>query len=313
MIRAIVKQLLMAAPTVLLVALVAFSVLSLSPGDVASVALRSRTPLGGISKDTIQRFSTRHGLDLPFLTQFGIWLGNIAHGDFGQSLLTGQPVLREFTLRIGCTLSLALFGSLLAFLLGISGGLICALCRDRWPDKVLLGLSSLNMSVPSFWLALILLWLFSLKLRIVPAFGYQKLSDLFMPALALGIGSSSSLLQVTRASVMEALSSSWTFTLRGKGLSERTIMTKHILRNIAIPTLSLGIGDFIMMLGGSTLIENIYGLPGVGAYLVKSIPSKDIPVVSGFLFLLGLIIVLANLALEISYLIIDPRLRGRKS
>jgi peptide/nickel transport system permease protein len=313
MIRAIIKQLLMAAPTVLLVALVAFSVLVLSPGDVASVALRSRTPLGGISEATIRQFSARHGLDLPFLTQFGIWLGNIVHGDFGQSLLTGQPVLREFTLRIGCTLWLALFGSLLAFLFGIGGGLICALCRNRWPDKVLLGLSSLNMSVPSFWLALILLWLFSLKLRIVPAFGFRKLSDLFVPALSLGISSSSSLLQVTRASVLEALNSSWTFTLRGKGLSERTIMIKHILKNIAIPVLTLGIGDFIMMLGGSTLIENIYGLPGVGAYLVKSIPSKDIPVVSGFLFLLGLIIVLANLALEISWLIIDPRLRGGKS
>jgi peptide/nickel transport system permease protein len=313
MIRAIAKQLLMAAPTALLVALVAFSILVFSPGDVARTVLRSRTPLGGISEDTIRQFSLQHGLDLPFLTQFGIWLGNILHGDFGKSLLTGQPVLKEFALRIRCTLWLTLFGTLLAFLFGIGGGLICALWRDRWPDMVLLGLSSLNMSTPSFWLALILLWLFSLKLRLVPAFGFRKLSDLLMPALSLGISSSSSLLQVTRASVLEALTSSWAFTLRGKGLGEKTIMARHILKNITMPVLTLGIGDFIMMLGGSALIENIYGLPGVGAYLVKSIPAKDIPVVSGFLFLLGLIIILANLALEIVWLVIDPRLREKKS
>jgi peptide/nickel transport system permease protein len=188
-------------------------------------------------------------------------------------------------------------------------GALCAHHRNGLIDRFFSSIAFVGMSLPSFWVALLLLWAFAVCLRWFPAYGFSSPYDLILPALALSTTASGLLFRLVRSCILEAKGSAWMYTLKGKGLSEFAITTRHTLKNIAIPTLTQVVNSFILVLGDTIIVETIFGLPGIGFYLVHAVLVKDIPVVSGFVFALGLIVITVNLILELSYTILDPRTR----
>jgi peptide/nickel transport system permease protein len=307
--RMILKRLVMLFPTAVIVALISFSILFFSPGNTAELILREKTPIGAPDQATVLEYKKTLGLDKSFPHLFKQWIGNVLTGSLGNSLNTGLPVAEEFSDRFVYTSKLVIFATAIYVILGLLLGILSAVFKDRFLDHFVRGFAVLNLSLPSFWLALFLLWVFSMKLRIFPPFGYQGYISLVLPSVVLGLGRSSTLARLTRTCILEALNSPYAATARGVGLSETSILFKHVLINVLLPVVTLIGMNITSLLGGSVIIENIFGLPGVGSYLVKAVQIKDFPVISGFIFIFGIIIVLVNLLVDISYAIIDPRVR----
>lgn len=307
--QAIIKKLCMTFVTALLVALLCFSVMFYSPGNPAEKLLRYKDPTGGLNQKTVQMYAEKLGTNENFFEQFGDWLAGILKGDFGTSFKTGLPVLHEFTTRAGCTISLMLLSTLLALVVGLALGILSTLYHNNILDKVIRFFVVFNMSVPSFWLALLFLWIFSVQLHLLPSFGFNGFSSLILPVAVLGLSYSSTIIRMTKSCLMDNLSSAYVVTARAKGLSESSIMIRHVLINIALPIITLCGTNMTSLLGGSVIIENIYGLPGLGNYLIMAIMVKDFPVILGFVFLFALFIILINLLVDLTYTLIDPRVR----
>ncbi|AKL95888.1 ABC-type dipeptide/oligopeptide/nickel transport system, permease component [Clostridium aceticum] len=305
----LLKRLIMLVPTAIFVALISFSIIYFSPGDTAQLILRDKNPIGLPDDALVEEYERILGLDKPFPQLFSQWLKGAAVGDFGNSFKTGLPVTQEFRHRFLYTVKLVFLATCVYIFLGLLLGTLSAIYKDSIIDQFVRGFAAFNLSVPSFWLALFFLWLFSMKLKIFPAYGYQGFISLILPGFVMGLGRSSTLARLTRTCILEALDSPYVATARGIGLSETAILIKHVLKNILLPIVTLIGMNSISLLGGSVIIENIFGLPGVGSYLVQAINLKDFPIISGFIFIFGIIIVLINLLVDFSYVIIDPRVR----
>ncbi|WP_229396322.1 ABC transporter permease [Methanosarcina sp. DH1] len=308
-VQVIIKKLCRTLVTALLVALLCFSVMFYSPGNPAEKLLRYKDPTGGLNPKTVEMYAEKLGTNGNFFEQFGAWLAGILKGDFGTSFKTGLPVLHEFTTRAGCTMSLMLLSTLLALVVGLSLGILSTRYHNTILDKVIRFFAVFNTSVPSFWLALLFLWIFSIRLHLLPSFGFNGFSSLILPVTVLGLSYSSTIIRITKSCLMDNLSSAYVVTARAKGLSESSIMIRHVLINIALPIITLCGTNMASLLGGSVIIENIYGLPGLGNYLVMAIMVKDFPVILGFVFIFALFIMLINLLVDLTYTLIDPRVR----
>jgi peptide/nickel transport system permease protein len=304
-----VRELILFLPTTLLIALMAFSVMYFSPGRSALNILLSKNPLGGVSEESIAELEEKLGLNLSYWDQFGIWLKGAAHGDFGASFQSGLPVLQEFSNRFGCTLLLALMSVAIAAVIALFFGNLCAYFRNTPVDRAVTAIAAVSTSLPSFWIALLLLWVFAIRLRWFPAYGFTSVSDLVLPSIAIALPISGTIYRVVRGNVCEAQGSAWMYTLRGKGMSPAYILRKHTLKNISIPFLTQTANCFILVLGITMVVENIFGLPGIGSFLAHAVLMKDIPVVSGFVFAIGMLVITVNLCLETLYGMIDPRTR----
>lgn len=305
----VVKRLVMLFPTAVIIALISFSIIYFAPGNSAELILRDKNPLGAPDKAVVQEYEKTLGLDKPFTQLFGQWLRNVAAGDLGDSFKTGVPVIEEFSERFIYTVSLILLATVMYVVLGLLMGILSALYRDTIIDQSIRGLAVFNLSLPGFWLALFFLWLFSIKLKIFPAFGYRGFISLILPGLVLGLSRSSTLARLIRTCILEALNSSYVMTARAVGLPELMILLKHVLKNILLPVITLIGINSAGLLGGTVIVENIFGLPGIGNYLVQAVHIKDFPVISGFIFIIGIMIILINLLVDISYVFIDPRVR----
>ena len=305
----ILKKLLVALLTALLVSLACYAVLFFSPGDPAALLLRHKNPTGGLDQKTVELYADRLGTGRGFREQYLDWLGNAVKGDFGISYKSGAPVIEEFTSRFGCTFLLMLFSIGIALLVGILLGLLSARYHNGVLDHITRTFTVFNMSTPSFWLALIFLWLFAVKLRLFPAFGYDGLRSLVLPSVVQGLSNCGTFLRVTRICALDSLASGYVITARAKGLDEFSLLIKHVFKNILIPILTMMGGTFASLIGGSVIIETVFGLPGIGNYLISAIGVKDFPVILGFLFVLGLMIITMNLLIDAIYIVIDPRVR----
>jgi peptide/nickel transport system permease protein len=307
--RKLVRELLLFLPTTLLIALIAFSVMYFSPGRPALSVLLAKNPLGGVSEETVVELEEKLGLNLSYWDQFGMWLKGAAHGDFGESFQSGLPVLREFSNRFGCTLLLALMSVAIAAVIALIFGNLCAYFRSTLLDRAVTAIASVNTSLPSFWVALLLLWVFAIRLHWFPAYGFTSLRDLVLPSIAIALPVSGTIFRVVRGNAAEAQGSAWMYTLRGKGIHPALILCRHTLKNIAIPVLTQTTNCFILVLGITMVVERIFGLPGIGSFLAHAVLMKDIPVVSGFVFAVGMLVITVNLGLEVVYSLIDPRTR----
>ena len=295
--------------TAVLIAMLCFSVMYFSPGNPAAILLRYKNPTGGMNQQTVEMYAEKLGINQNFFVQFGGWVNDAFHGNLGYSFKTGLPVFQEFSDRMGCTFSLMLFATAVSLFVGVLFGVLSALYHRKFLDKIIRIFAVVNMSVPNFWMGILFLWLFAIKLNLLPSFGFNGPASIVLPGTVLGLGHSATIIRISKSCILENMSRCYVTTARAKGLRESAVVIKHVLKNIMLPIITLSGMSLVSIMGGSAIIESIFGLPGIGNYLVTAITVKDFPIIMGFSFLMGLIVVVINLLVDLSYALIDPRVR----
>jgi peptide/nickel transport system permease protein len=312
MLAFIAKRVLSLIPVIVVVAIVVFLLLRLSPGDPAVV-------IAGDNADAaaIERIRTSLGLDQPLVTQFFIWAGSLLQGDLGISIFSKIPVTDLILQRLEPTVSLALTTLFFSVLIAVPLGTIAGATAGSWLDRSLMLVSVLGFSIPAFVLGYCLIYVFSLQLRILPVQGFSSirqgigpfLSTIALPTMTMGLAYLVLIARITRASVLEMMGEDFIRTARAKGVKEHIVVTRHALRNSAIPILTvIGIG-VALLISGVVVIETVFNIPGVGRLAVDAILKRDYPVIQGIILMFSGIYVLINLAIDIGYAFLDPRVR----
>lgn len=295
-----------------LVAVLVFCLTRLASGDPVALLLGDQATVEDIALARAQ-----YGLDKPLPVQFALWMGELLQGNLGHSLFLQRPVAQALLERAEPTLFLALFAVSIAALVGVPSGMAAAIWRGSATDQAVSGVAMLGASVPSFWLGLILIQLFAVKLGWFPASGYgdpgaplaDRLHHLLLPALVLGMLNSALIIRFTRASMLDILGEDYVRTARAKGLPERTIMVKHVLRNALVPIVTVLGLTMALMIGGTVVTETVFNLPGVGNLVVRAVLRRDYPVIQGTLLVIAAIYVFINFAIDFLYTLVDPRIR----
>ena len=300
----LIKRFLLAIPVLLLTSLLVFLALHLSPGDPVDVIAGPLAP-----QAVRDRIRTQLGLDKPLPIQFVLYMSNVARGDLGDSILNHRPVREMIATKLPITAELGLASFALTYLLAIPLGVIAALNRNSFSDWFTMILALIGVSMPGFWLALILIYTFAVNLRWLPPTGYSSLKYLILPALALGLPRVGQVARITRSSMLEVVGQDYMRTARAKGLAEMVVVVRHALRNALIPVISLVGLDLGYIIGGTVVIESIFARTGIGDMMVRAIYSRDFPVLQGCMFVLTVAIILGNIVADICYVIIDPRIR----
>ena len=308
--RYVVRRLLATIVVLFLVTLVSFSIMSMVPGDPAVVMAGV-----GASADQVQRIREQFGLDAPFPVRLGRWYGGLLQGDLGQSILLSRSVTQAIAERLPATLSLAALAFVLTALGGITLGTLAALRQGSWVDHAVMTLAVIGVSVPGFWLGLILIVLFSVMRDWLPAGGYvpfaqspgEWLRALVLPAVSLALLQVGLLARITRSTVAETLRQDFVRTARAKGLSGWAVVGRHAFANATIPVVTvLGI-SVSLLLSGSVVVETVFSIPGLGRLMATAVLARDYPVIQGGLLATALLFVLMNLAVDVLYAWLDPR------
>lgn len=304
MLRLFARRLLLSIPTLVGVLVVVFLLLYVAPGDPVQAMVGERADAA-----TIARLRAELRLDEPLVTQFAHYAGGILRGDLGRSYITNRPIVQDIAERFPRTLLLATAAMLLATLTGVTIGVLAAIRPNGWFDRLALAITYLGISFPVYWVGLLLIVLFAVTLRWLPASGYGGISYLILPALALGSRSIAYLARVTRSAMLETLGADFVRTARAKGLAERTVLLRHALRTALIPVVTVIGLDFGAYLTGSILTETVFSWPGIGRYVVLAISRRDLPAVQGAVLFLSVVFVLVNLLTDVVYQKVDPRVR----
>jgi len=310
----ICKRLLLTLPTLLLVAVAVFLIIRLIPGDPAVVLLGE-----GADAASIAGVRADLGLDRPLPVQFFSWFGHALRGDLGRSIVSGEPVGASILQHFGITAAVVLVAVTFATLIAAAAGLIAAWRRNTAIDLAVVGAATVVLAVPSFWLGLVLLLLFGLKLGWLPFVGYVPFSEsagqavlfLVLPIVTLTITESGVLTRMMRASSIDVLQLDYVTHARAKGLSERAVLVRHVFPNAFAPTLTLVGLTLGHLLGGIAVIETVFTLPGLGRLMVDSVLARDYPVVQGCLLFTAVVYVVVNLLVDLCYPIFDPRVTAR--
>jgi peptide/nickel transport system permease protein len=305
MARYIQQGLLLMIPTIVLTSLVVFLMLHLIPGDPASIYLgeNQSTP------ERLEQIREQLGLNRPLYVQFGDFLLRAVQGDLGRSVQTNRPVIQEIGDRLPNTITLAVSAMVLAVLLGITLGVLAGLRQNTWLDTTLMLVALAGVSIPVFWLGLLLILLFAVQLGWLPATGEGGWRGLILPTVALAALSTATLARLVRASIIEVLSQDYVRTSRAKGLRQAAIVIRHALPNALIPVVTVIGLQFGNLLSGAVITESVFARVGLGKLVVDSIQNKDFPTVQGVILVLATIYVVVNLIVDLSYAVIDPRIR----
>jgi ABC-type dipeptide/oligopeptide/nickel transport system permease component len=300
----ILRRIAMLVPVLVGVTLVAFSLLHLVPGDPAEV-------LGGqeATQQDLERIRKEFGLDQPLVIQYVRFVGNAIRGDLGISIQTRHNVRELLLQRLAFTLQLSLVSIVVAAALGLLAGIVSATRQYSLFDTGSMLAALFGISMPIFWLGLLLILMFSVQLRWLPSGGTGELRHLVLPAIALGSASAALIARMTRASMLEVTRQDYIRTARAAGHGERSVIFRHALKNAMIPVLTVVGLEFGTMLGGAVLTETVFSLPGIGRLLVEGIFARDYPVVQGAMILVATTFVLVNLLTDIAYALVDPRIR----
>jgi peptide/nickel transport system permease protein len=312
MARFIVQRISGAVPVLLLVTLITFALMRLIPGDPTAV-------LGGLNATPQERDQIRHdlGLDEPYHIQLVRWYAGLAHGDLGRSILLGKDVLQATLERLPVTLSLSAYALVLTVVFGLVCGIVAALRQNSWVDQAAMILALVGISMPSFWLGLMMIVLFSVHLGWLPTGGYVNFMDdpwgwlrsTTMPAISLAALQMGLLARITRSTMLEVLRQDYVRTARAKGLPNYLVVGKHALANAMIPVLTV-IGVVVsLLLSGAVVTETVFSIPGIGQLLTSGILNRDYPVIQGGLLLVTIFIMVVNILVDIAYAWIDPRVR----
>lgn len=302
MLSMLARRLLLAIPTLFGVLVVVFLLLYVAPGDPVQAMVGERADAA-----TIQRLRSDLRLDDPVPVQFLHYAGGVLRGDFGRSYITNRPIIDDIAERFPRTLLLAATAMTLATLLGVTIGVLAAVRPHGWFDRTALALTYLGISFPVYWIGLLLIVLFAVTWRWLPASGYGGWQYLVLPALALGSRSIAYLARVSRSAMLEVLGADYVRTARAKGLAERAVILRHALRNALIPVVTVIGLDFGAYLTGSILTETIFSWPGIGRYVVMAISRRDLPAVQGSVLFLSVVFVVVNVLTDAAYRRVDPR------
>lgn len=300
------KRLLQMIPILLIVAILIFTLMYFVPGDPIQIMLGDKaTPV------QIEEARARLGLDQPYLVRLKDFALGLCHMDFGESYMTGADVGRELLMRFPNTLILALFSVMISLVFGIPIGIRCALKADKMPDRIWLFITMLCSSMPGFWLALMLVLLFALRLGWFPSSGIGSWKYFVLPIIANSIESIAGIARQTRSSMLETIRSDFVTTARSKGLTERRVILGHALPNALIPIITTAGGYFGIMLGGTMVIESVFSIPGIGSYMMTGINNRDYPVVQGSIIYLAFAFAIMMLLTDLVYAFVDPRIKAQ--
>jgi peptide/nickel transport system permease protein len=308
------RRLLLTLPALFGVALVVFLLMRAIPGDVVTQLIG----LGeGVSEERMAELRRIFGLDLPIHVQFAQWFGAALQGDLGSSLRTGRSVAGDLALRFPVTMQLSLMSLGIALLLAVPIGVFAARHRGRWPDYLGSAFVLVGLSVPSFFLGILLILLFSLQLGWLPPAGYvpfaedplENLRRMILPSLSLGLILAAATTRIMRSAMLEVLNRDYVRTARAKGANERDVTLKHALRNALIPVVTVVGLQFGSLLGGTVIIEQVFSIPGIGRFALEGINLRDYPVVQGAVLVIAAAFVFVNLLVDVLYAFIDPRVR----
>ncbi|RAZ77177.1 ABC transporter permease [Mesorhizobium atlanticum] len=311
----LLKRLIIAALTLVLASMVVFAVMEVLPGDPARLMLGLNA-----SAEQVEALRNQMGLNAPLMLRYLHWVGGLLNLDFGRSYTYSVPVIDLVRERIAVSLPLALIALALSTIIAIPVGVFSASRQGRAGDTLAMGAAQLGVAVPNFWFALMLIYLFAVWLRLVPAGGFPgwgagiwpALKSLILPAIALALPQAAILGRVARSALIEVLNEDYIRTARAKGLPYRAVLWRHALRNAMIPVLTILGLQFAFLLAGTIIIENVFYLPGLGRLIFQAITQRDLIVVESIVMLLVAAVILINLLVDFSYAIVDPRLRGRQ-
>ncbi len=318
----IIRRLLQVIPTVLLITLVVFAMMQAIPGDPLMALLGD-----AYDEEDAQLLRQEYGLDKPIISQYFIWLGKLVQGDWGESFISGRPVLQDVLIRLPVTAELIVLAMLVALLIAIPAGTIAALRQNTWGDYTAMSTALMGISIPDFFLGILLLLVFSVSFNgLLPSSGWVylpgtcpsliceasvwgNLKHVMMPAIALGVGRAAILTRLLRASLLEIIRMEYVTTARAKGLTEKLVILKHALKNALIPTVTIMGLQVGFMIGGAIVVETLFAIPGLGTYGINAIILRDYQQVQGFILLVAVCFVVVNVWVDLTYSLLDPRIR----
>ncbi len=306
MLKYIGRRLLMLIPVLLGVTFIVFSIMYMTPGDPAQLILGESAP-----PEAVAELRTDMGLDDPFIVQYGRFIKNAVQGDFGKSYTTKRDVFSEIFARFPNTLKLAGVGVALAIAIGIPVGIISATRQYSFIDSASMIGALLGVSMPNFWLGLMMILLFSVNLGWLPSSGSETMKHIILPAITLGTGSAAIITRMTRSSMLEVIRQDYIRTARAKGVAEKKVINKHALKNALIPVITVVGLQFGYLLGGAVLTETVFSWPGVGRLLVEAIRQKDTPTVLASVVFMATTFSFVNLLVDVLYAYVDPRIKSQ--
>ncbi|CAN7408407.1 ABC transporter permease [Paenibacillus sp. LjRoot56] len=304
MVKYILNRLIVSIPVILGSLTLVFLIIHWLPGDPAQMIAGEDA-----SPERIDYLRKQFGLDQPLWQQYAVYLWKSIRGDFGHSFANSQPVIDRLLAQLPATLSLALLSTIFAIIVGFILGVLSAVYKNRVLDYIVRVISLLGVSMPKFWLGILLILVFSVHFQLLPAIGNGSFKQLILPSFALGVTGAGMLTRMVRNSVLEVIHEPFVVTLRAKGLSEKIVLYKHVLRNALLPAvtiLGLLVGE---MLSGAVVTETVFSRQGLGKLVVDAINQKDIPVIQAAILITGLFNILVNLMVDVSYSYVDPRVR----
>lgn len=313
MLRYALQRLVLVVPTLILVSFFVFGIVRAIPGDVVDMMLEQFQ----YGRDAAE-LRARLGLDRPLAEQYLSWVGRVVRGDFGQSLWTRRPAVQDLAARFPVTLTLSLLSIAMSLLVALPVGILGAVRQDSLADYVARSAAIGALSIPSFWLGTLIVVVPSVYLNWAPSIGsftpFQRdplgyLAQFFLPALCLGITQAGIIMRMTRAMMLEVLRQEYVRTARAKGLTARAVILRHGLRNAMIPIVTIIGGQMPFYFGGSIVMEHIFGLPGLGSFVLEAINRRDYPVIQAVNLFVALLVVLSNVLVDLSYGVLDPRIR----
>lgn len=300
----IVRRLLLVFPTLFLLSILVFLMVRIMPGDPAQVIAGEYA-----TKENVELIRRQLGLDRSLHVQYLDFVARLLQGDFGRSMRTTAPVIEELKGRYINTLELTLVSMLIAFTVGIIAGTISAVRWNTWTDNLVMIAALLGVSMPIFWLGLLLILCFSVQLGWLPSVGKGSLMHLVLPSITLATLPAAIIARISRASMLDVIRQNYVVTAQAKGLSRTKVILKHALRNALIPIITIGGLQMGILLGGAVITETIFAWPGMGRLLVNSIIARDYPVIQGAVLLLAVTVILVNLLVDLTYAFTNPRIR----
>jgi len=304
MLKYIVKRIILMIPVIIAMTLIVFMIFYFVPGDpVSRIAGPNVTP------EVYESIRHKYGLDKPFIVQYLRFAKSVVEGDLGISILQDRPVIEMIRERLPVTLHIGLLGFLITFVIAIPAGVIAAVKKNTVADYLCMSGSLLGIAIPTFWLGMLLLYVFAYKLRWFPISGDGTIKQIILPSFAIGLTNAAVTARMVRSSMLEILKQDYVRTARSKGLVENKVIYSHALKNALIPIISLMGLRLGWIIGGSVALEIVFSIPGIGRLMVDSILARDYPVVQGAMIVLTSSIILANILADILYSVVDPRIR----
>jgi peptide/nickel transport system permease protein len=313
----IIRRLILAVFCLFMVTVIVFFAMRLLPGDPIIIYIGQSQQLSVLSEEGKEKLRHEFGLDKPILVQYANWVSGVVRFDFGRSIFYHMPVGSLLWQRYPVTINLGLEAFVISCFLGILTGVLAAVRRGGWGDRIITPLSYVGITIPIFWLGILMIYLFGLKLRWLPIIGYTSpftdltmhIKQAIMPVICLSIGALAGIARLQRSSMLEVIRQDYIRTAWSKGLAERFIIMKHVLKNSLIPVVTVLGLELGLIIGGSVIVETVFSIPGIGYLMVTSIFSQDYSVVQSCTLIFAVVVVLANLIVDIAYAWLDPRIQ----